>query len=292
MAEYDSKKRYKLTDDELAEIEIIQNVYCSMEDPLDIQSTMRAAKYIVKDNHDPADIMNIMNIAMRRFVKASKSLPTFKEISDDGKFFLLKNSMIDLLTIRGATRLDMANQCFKSNVIGGRNISCSMFDRLNDPYQKERFIRFCQTLHPSIRNNPVAIHLLNVVVLYSRYDRMLHEADRIKAHQLYDKYMTLLRRYLEMAYEEEAASLMTTVPKMLKELADISQRAATLFLGLVNQSDTEALPTEFFKIDNNNMPITTTTTTIVPPPSPSTTTTTIAIKSTNSNSLALKTETI
>lgn len=48
--------------------------------------------------------------------------------------------MIDLLTIRGATLLDMKKQCFKSRVIGSV-CNVSMFDKLKDPYQKERFIK-------------------------------------------------------------------------------------------------------------------------------------------------------
>lgn len=51
-----------------------------------------------------------------------------------------------------------------------------------------------------------------------------------------------------MAYEDEAAVLMATVPKMLQELTEISTRAASLFYGLVDSKQTETLPTEFFKI--------------------------------------------
>lgn len=94
MAEYDNKINYTLTEEELTEVETIQLVYDTMEAPLDMQATCRSAKFIVKDNHDPTDIMNIMNIAMRRFVKAAKSLPAFQEISDDGKFHLLKSKYL------------------------------------------------------------------------------------------------------------------------------------------------------------------------------------------------------
>lgn len=94
MSEYETKMSYKLNDEELAEIEVIQNVFKIMDEPLDIQSTLKTAKYIVKDSHEPADIMNIMNISMRRFVKVAKCLPSFKEIADESKFYLLKCNQI------------------------------------------------------------------------------------------------------------------------------------------------------------------------------------------------------
>lgn len=50
----------------------------------------RKAAYLKKTNHNPTDILNIMDITMRRLVKMAKKLPAFNDLSQDGKFALLK----------------------------------------------------------------------------------------------------------------------------------------------------------------------------------------------------------
>ncbi|KAJ1347877.1 Nuclear hormone receptor member daf-12 [Parelaphostrongylus tenuis] len=47
--------------------------------------------------------MNIMDVTMRRFVKMAKKLPAFNDLSQDGKFALLKGGMIEMLTVRGVS---------------------------------------------------------------------------------------------------------------------------------------------------------------------------------------------
>lgn len=49
--------------------------------------------------------------------------------------------MIDMLTIRGVTRLDSEKQCWKTPVVGSANVSCDMFDKLNNSEQKRRFLQ-------------------------------------------------------------------------------------------------------------------------------------------------------
>lgn len=39
--------------------------------------------------------MNIMDVTMRRFVKMAKKLPAFNDLSQDGKFALLKGSLFE-----------------------------------------------------------------------------------------------------------------------------------------------------------------------------------------------------
>lgn len=70
-----------------------------MDTPLEASSYSSMVTHIFKADHDPADIMNIMNITMRRFVMAAKMLPLFNEISSDGKMALLKSKEIKLLKI-------------------------------------------------------------------------------------------------------------------------------------------------------------------------------------------------
>lgn len=54
----------------------------------------RKAAYLKKVTHDPTDILNIIDITMRRLVKMAKKLPAFNDLSQDGKFALLKGMLL------------------------------------------------------------------------------------------------------------------------------------------------------------------------------------------------------
>lgn len=55
--------------------------------------------HVFKSDHEPADIMNIMNITMRRFVVAAKMLPSFNEFSGDAKMALLRSKYIIIILL-------------------------------------------------------------------------------------------------------------------------------------------------------------------------------------------------
>jgi hypothetical protein len=50
----------------------------------------KSADLLMKPDHKPADILNIMDITMRRLVKVAKKMPAFNDLSADTKFALLK----------------------------------------------------------------------------------------------------------------------------------------------------------------------------------------------------------
>jgi nuclear receptor subfamily 1 group I len=207
----------------------------------------KAATPLKKRDHDPADVMNIMDVTMRRFVKMAKRLPTFNDLSQCGKLAMLKSAMIDMLTIRGVTRLNAEKHCWNTPVLGDANVSCNIFDKLNDCTQKNRFLHFCKMLHEKVRKNETAINLMGLVVLFDESRAIVDDKDKLTARKHHDMYYNLLKRYVESLYGEEAPDMLQTVPEALKELRTVSTNAATLFLGRVKPGETEQLPTEFFK---------------------------------------------
>lgn len=85
--------------------------------------------------------MNIMDVTMRRFVKVAKGVPAFREVSQEGKFSLLKGGMIEMLTVRGVTRYDASTNSFKTPTIKGQNVSVNvddMFAKLNANAQAQK----------------------------------------------------------------------------------------------------------------------------------------------------------
>uniref|UniRef100_A0A915Q5T9 Nuclear hormone receptor family member nhr-48 n=1 Tax=Setaria digitata TaxID=48799 RepID=A0A915Q5T9_9BILA len=247
--EGDSRLNYQLNSAELRALDIVRDAFACMNEPIE---DSRKAAYLKKVSHDPTDILNIMDITMRRLVKMAKKLPAFNDLSQDGKFALLKGGMVEMLTMRGVTRFDMDQKCWRTPVVSeDSKISLGMFDQLKEGLrdrQKEGFLKFCQSLHPDVRNNELAIDLIVLIVLFdSTRDALLDPADRITVVRHCHEYQALLHRYMESMYGHEARSRYERLPESLRILRIVSQNAITLFLGRVDPNQSEALPKEFFK---------------------------------------------
>ncbi|VDM12924.1 unnamed protein product [Wuchereria bancrofti] len=247
--EGDSRLNYQLNSAELRALDIVRDAFACMNEPIE---DSRKAAYLKKITHDPTDILNIIDITMRRLVKMAKKLPAFNDLSQDGKFALLKGGMVEMLTMRGVTRFDMDRKCWRTPVVSeDSKISLEMFDQLKEGLrdrQKEGFLKFCESLHPDLRNNELAIDLIVLILLFDpNRDALLDPADRITVVRHCQEYQALLHRYMESMYGHEARSRYERLPESLRILRTISQNAITLFLGRVDPNQSEALPKEFFK---------------------------------------------
>ncbi|CAG9531636.1 unnamed protein product [Cercopithifilaria johnstoni] len=247
--ESDSRVNYQLNPAELRALDIVRDAFACMNEPIE---DSRKAAYLKKVTHDPTDILNIIDITMRRLVKMAKKLPAFNDLSQDGKFALLKGGMVEMLTMRGVTRFDMDQKCWRTPVVSDDSkISLKMFDQLKEGLrdrQKEGFLKFCESLHPDLRNNELAIDLIVLILLFdSSRDALLDPADRITVVRHCQEYQALLHRYMESVYGHEARARYERLPESLRILRTISQNAVTVFLGRVDPDQSEALPKEFFK---------------------------------------------
>ncbi|VDM76223.1 unnamed protein product [Strongylus vulgaris] len=181
----------------------------------------------------PADIMNIMDVTMRRFVKMAKKLPAFNDLSQDGKFALLK-----------AWTTPTLNE--------NAEVSINMFDQLNADVrneQKMRFLQFFKIFHEDIRSNDLVISMIMLIVLFSPRDCITDPEDRRIIARHHEQFCALLNRYLESLYGDDAHKLNEQLPTALRMLREISAACGMLFLGTVNTSEAEPLPREFFKVE-------------------------------------------
>ncbi|VDK44166.1 unnamed protein product [Anisakis simplex] len=247
--EGESKLNYQLNSAELRALDIVRDAFACMNEPIE---DPRKAACLKKSDHNPTDILNIMDITMRRLVKMAKKLPSFNDLSQDGKFALLKGGMVEMLTMRGVTRFDMDQKCWRTPVVADHyHVSLGMFDQLKEglrDQQKDGFLKFCQSLHPDVRTNELVIDLIVLIVLFdSNREALTDPADKTTVARHCQEYQALLHRYLESMYGYEARSRYETLPESLRILRVVSQNAVTLFLGRVDPNESEALPKEFFK---------------------------------------------
>uniref|UniRef100_A0A1I7U118 Nuclear receptor domain-containing protein n=1 Tax=Caenorhabditis tropicalis TaxID=1561998 RepID=A0A1I7U118_9PELO len=242
---------YQLNAAELKALDAVREAFFGMDDPMEQGRQMQS---FLKANKSPADIMNIMDVTMRRFVKVAKGVPAFREVSQEGKFSLLKGGMIEMLTVRGVTRYDPTTNSFKTPTIKGQNVSVNvddMFAKLNAnaQAQKAKCLEFFGFFDEEIKKNELAVYLVMLAVLFSvRVDPPMTENDVRIVQEQHNHFMSLLSRYLESLYGEQARRIFERLPKALGMLNDIARNAGMLFMGTVRSGEAEELPGEFFKI--------------------------------------------
>ncbi|EGT59450.1 hypothetical protein CAEBREN_31767 [Caenorhabditis brenneri] len=251
LPEQPNNVNYQLNAAELKALDTVREAFFGIDDPMEQGRQMQS---FLKANKSPADIMNIMDVTMRRFVKVAKGVPAFRDVSQEGKFCLLKGGMIEMLTVRGVTRYDPSTNSFKTPTIKGQNVSVNvddMFAKLNSnaQAQKAKCLEFFGFFDEEIKRNELAVYLVMLAVLFSvRVDPPMSENDARIVGEQHNHFMSLLNRYLESLYGEQARRIFERLPKALGMLNDIARNAGMLFMGTVRSGEAEELPGEFFKI--------------------------------------------
>ena len=138
----DNRIPYQLNAAELQALDAVNEAFKGMNDQLE---PGRQKQSFLKDDKSPADIMNIMDVAMRRLVKMAKKLSSFNDLTQDGKFALLKVAMIEMLTVRGVSRFDAKQGVWRTPTLQEpAEVSFNMFDKLNKDIRGEQKARVMQ----------------------------------------------------------------------------------------------------------------------------------------------------
>uniref|UniRef100_A0A0N5AYH9 Nuclear receptor domain-containing protein n=1 Tax=Syphacia muris TaxID=451379 RepID=A0A0N5AYH9_9BILA len=239
---------YQLNSAERNALDIVTNAFACLNEQLD---DPKQEAHFKKQTYTPTDVLNMTDVTMRRLVKAAKKLPAFNDLTHSGKFALLKNSMIEMLILRGVLFFDLEHKCWRSDIVpGSTEVSIGIFDQLNENVhdrQREEYLSFYQSLHPDIRHNETAISVLMLIVLFDSSGSQIADLqDQKICARHYHTYYSLLYRYLESLYGVEARLRYCNIPDCLRMLKTISKNATTIFLGCVDLDVAEPLPREFF----------------------------------------------
>ncbi|KAI6173413.1 hypothetical protein M3Y98_01078700 [Aphelenchoides besseyi] len=227
---------YQLNSSELCALDVVRQAYSVMDEPLDDNLKYApGVECLTKEPKNPSDILNIMDVTMRRFVKMTKRLSAFVRLSQEGKLALLKAAMIQMVTIRGVTRFDTKRFCWSTPISGMASVSCHVFE-------------FCYKIPQELKEHPLTINLIGLIILFQNTNVLVDLRDQTLARESHSLYSTLLRRYLESTITpyERARDVIALIPGLLAELGIISNVAETLFVGRVKPADVEQLPQEFF----------------------------------------------
>ncbi|KAL3097954.1 hypothetical protein niasHT_029243 [Heterodera trifolii] len=193
-----------------------------------------------------AELMLLLETMLRRMVKVVKKLPAFNELSQSGRFALMKDAIIDMLTVRGAVSVDVENECWKRPLISNCEIrlNFNILDQmLNGSMQTRRVTGFYKQLHQTLMKDQMANNLVILIMMFNHHiNTDLSAEDKSAAVKHHATYTELLKRYLESIYgPEEARQIYETVPKAFVMLNIVTEKAKELFRARVPTEDEKML---------------------------------------------------
>ncbi|KAL3125341.1 hypothetical protein niasHT_001326 [Heterodera trifolii] len=235
-------RAFQLNSLELRDVETVKAAFSLMEDEL----RKSAANNMAGPCKNIAELMLLLETMLRRMVKVVKKLPAFNELSQSGRFALMKDAIIDMLTVRGAVSVDVENECWKRPLISNCEIrlNFNILDQmLNGSMQTRRVTGFYKQLHQTLMKDQMANNLVILIMMFNHHiNTDLSAEDKSAAVKHHATYTELLKRYLESIYgPEEARQIYETVPKAFVMLNIVTEKAKELFRARVPTEDEKML---------------------------------------------------
>ncbi|GIX94732.1 nuclear hormone receptor HR96 [Caerostris extrusa] len=150
--------------------------------------------------NDPSliDVINMTDHAIRRLIKMSKKINSFKNLCQDDQIALLKGGCTELMILRSVMSYDPEKECWRGPQ--GPKIMSIKVDVLKEAkgnlYEEHK--RFLTSFHPQWRADENIMLILSGIALFTPERPNTVHKDAIKLEQ--DTYYYLLRRYLDFKY--------------------------------------------------------------------------------------------
>ncbi|XP_013790291.1 nuclear hormone receptor HR96-like [Limulus polyphemus] len=196
-------------------------------------------------NPDPSllDVINMTDHAIRRLIKMSKRIYSFKTLCQEDQISLLKGGCTELMLLRSVMTYDPEKDCWQ----GPQTVSIKV-DILKEArgniYEEHK--RFINSFDPLWRSNENIMLILSAITLFTPERPNIVHKNVIRFEQ--ESYYYLLQRYLHTIYSEwEARSSYLMLISKLEELHLLNENHVRIFLD-VNPKDVEPLLIEIFDL--------------------------------------------
>ena len=166
------------------------------------------------------DFLNTSMIWAKKLVTYVKSVEDFKLLSKDAQLLSIKSSVRMALTLLGAYRLDVSRKSF---FIQGMYVPVDMFMKAFSSHKNvaEMFINICFSMQDDWFKDPLLHALFHLILLFSPDGPELLQHELMSSLQ--DKYMILLKHYLECKYSYSTCKdYFAIVLKRARELRELS----------------------------------------------------------------------
>ncbi|GBN69048.1 Nuclear hormone receptor HR96, partial [Araneus ventricosus] len=200
--------------------------------------------------NDPSliDVINMTDHAIRRLIKMSKRISSFKNLCQDDQIALLKGGCTEMMILRSVMSYDPEKECWHGPQ--GPKIMSIKVDVLKEAkgnlYEEHK--RFLTSFHPQWRADENIMLILSGIALFTPERPNTVHKESIKLEQ--DCYYYLLRRYLDSKYGVcEAKPIYLKLIQKIQELHILNENHVRVYLD-VNPKEVEPLLIEIFDLKN------------------------------------------
>ncbi|GFT77561.1 nuclear hormone receptor HR96 [Nephila pilipes] len=205
---------------------------------------------LVCGKNDPSliDVINMTDHAIRRLIKMSKRISSFKNLCQDDQIALLKGGCTELMILRSVMSYDPEKECWQGPE-GPKKMSIKvdvLKEAKGNVYEEHK--RFITSFHPHWRADENIMLILSGIALFTPERPNTVHKEAIKLEQ--NTYYYLLRRYLDSKYGAcEAKPVYLKLIQKIQELHILNENHVRVYLD-VNPKEVEPLLIEIFDLKN------------------------------------------
>lgn len=195
---------------------------------------------------DPSlnQLVNQSSITVLRIIKFSKRLDEFARLSQECQIGILKGTWIHILLLRSVSLYDSVRDVWvtpKGDIPTEILKNATGYVQLHDDH-----VNYCKSFKSLIGDDLTIIVILLVIMLFS--PEGVHVVTRGVVANIQDKYLVLLKHYLESNYGySRAAQIFPDLMAKLKELKELAEVHSKYLLDL-NPSDVEPIMLEILDL--------------------------------------------
>ncbi|XP_037067860.1 nuclear hormone receptor HR96-like [Pollicipes pollicipes] len=200
-------------------------------------------------NTDPSliNVINLCDIAIRRLIKMSKKISSFRGLCQRDQIALLKGGCTELMILRSVTTYDAENNSWniRANETDYTSIKLNVLKKAPyDVYEEHK--QFNRTFSSRWKSDSYIMGIISAITLFSPSRPNLEHVDAITLEQ--ESYYYLLRRYLLTTRSPcEARSEFLKLIKKMEELHRLNEDHIKIFMD-VDPLHVEPLLIEIFDL--------------------------------------------
>ncbi|XP_043236008.1 nuclear hormone receptor HR96-like isoform X1 [Amphibalanus amphitrite] len=201
-------------------------------------------------NTDPSliNVINLCDIAIRRLIKMSKKISSFRSLCQRDQIALLKGGCTELMILRSVTTYDAENNSWniRANETDYTSIKLNVLKKAPyDVYEEHK--QFNRTFSHRWKTDPYIMGIISAITLFCPSRPNLEHVDAITLEQ--ESYYYLLRRYLLTTMSPcEARSEFLKLIKKMEELHRLNEDHIKIFMD-VDPLHVEPLLIEIFDLN-------------------------------------------
>lgn len=225
---WDIQLYWPLTPEERSLLTLIANCYTNIQitvhkRPADDPPPSPPANHLLSVEN----LVYVLDATLRRCVSFAKAVPDFRTLQEVDQIACLKASALQTYILRSSALYILERKAWQTYM------GDLTFDDLQARFQNtsvRMFADYCAALKSVARTNSTLYALLHCLALFDARDATLQ--DRVKVNALRDKYILLLKHYLESEYSYRHSSrYLVEIMALLEDVHGLKARV----LGFYNQ---------------------------------------------------------